>query len=178
MSDVLWVSSQGGMERCVLERTEGGRRLRGTALLAVEGAPVEARYTVDIDPSWRTTDVSVVVEFAGGDVREPALLGELWSGKERPPELEGCLDVDLGFSPSTNTLPIRRLGLPVGEAADVAAVWLRWPDLTVERLDQRYDRIGRDLYRYSSGRFSSVLKVDEEGLVLEYGDYWRVVASA
>jgi hypothetical protein len=37
---------------------------------------------------------------------------------------EGCLDIDLGFSPSTNLLPIRRLTLAVGEAATVRAAWL------------------------------------------------------
>jgi uncharacterized protein len=178
VAEVLWLWHEGGAERCVLEAAKRGHRLRGRALLAVDGTPVEARYAVEVDRRWHTQDVSVVVELPNGEVREPAALGALWSGQGRPPELEGCIDVDLGFSPSTNTLPIRRLGLEVGESAKVAAVWLRWPELTVERLEQRYERLAPDRYRYSSGRFSAELRVDDDGLVLEYGKYWRAIARA
>jgi hypothetical protein len=176
--EVLWTFSGGGLERCVLEPAKEGHRLRGTALLVLDAGPVEARYSVLVDRRWHTREASVVVEFPGGDVREPVLLGALWSGKEPPPELEGCIDVDLGFSPSTNTLPIRRLRLDVGESAKVAAAWLRWPELTVERLEQRYERLAPNRYRYSSGRFEAELQVDDAGLVLEYGTYWRAIARA
>jgi uncharacterized protein len=177
VSEVLWLFSEGGADHCVLEPSGRGHRLRGVALLAVEGKPVEARYSILADGSWRTEEVSVAIEFPGGDVREPVELGKLWAGGDRPPELRDCVDVDLGFTPATNTLPIRRLGLAVGESAEVAAAWLRWPELTVERLEQRYERLARRRYRYSSGRFSAELVVGDDGLVLEYGDYWRAVAS-
>jgi uncharacterized protein len=89
-----------------------------------------------------------------------------------------CVDVDLGFTPATNTLPIRRLGLEVGEAAELAVAWLRWPTLRVERAEQRYERLARDRYRYSSGDFEADLTVDEHGLVVEYEGVWRAVARA
>ena len=178
MAEVLWLWHEGGADRCVLEHAGGGHRLRGTALLVVEKMPVEARYTVVVDRAWETREVEVLVEFPGGDLREPVALGQLWSGAERPPELEDCVDVDLGFTPATNTLPIRRLRLAVGASAEVAAAWLRWPELTVERLEQRYQRLASDRYRYTSGRFSTELVVNDEGLVLRYGDYWRAVANA
>jgi Putative glycolipid-binding len=80
-----------------------------------------------VGPTWATEDVEVVVSFPNGDIREPIELGALWSGKERPPEFRDCVDVDLGFTPATNTLPIRRLGLEVGEAAGLAVAWLNGP---------------------------------------------------
>jgi hypothetical protein len=178
MPTVLWRNEEGGAERCVLEEAEGGFRLRGTVLLAEQGAPAEIRYAVLVDRRWRTQDVEVLVEFAGGELREPVALGALWSGKERPPELRDCVDVDLSFSPVTNTLPIRRLGLEVGESAEVVVAWLRWPELTVEPSEQRYDRLGADVYRFSSGTFRADLTVDEHGLVLDYPGLWRVVGRA
>ena len=36
------------------------------------------------------------------------------------PAVENCLDVDLEWSPSTNTLPIRRLTIALGETKTVA----------------------------------------------------------
>ena len=35
--------------------------------------------------------------------------------------LDGCPDVDFGWTPATNTVPIRRLGLEVGETASITA---------------------------------------------------------
>ena len=49
----------------------------------------------------------------------------MWSGTERPPEYSDCVDVDLSFTPATNTLPIRRLGLDIGEEAEIHVAWLR-----------------------------------------------------
>jgi hypothetical protein len=91
--------------------------------------------------------------------------------------VEGCLDVDLGFTPATNTLPIRRGELAVGEAFDLDAAWVRFPALTLERLSQRYERLADDRYLYSSDGFRAELVVDAHGLVLEYEGFWRAIAT-
>jgi uncharacterized protein len=178
MTAVLWQASDGGSDLCVLEAAGRGRRLRGTVLTHEAKEPIEIRYSVTVDAAWATRDVEVLVAFAGGDLHEPVELGGLWSGKERPPELEDCVDVDLSFTPATNTLPIRRLGLEVGEEAEIAVAWLRWPELRVERVLQRYARLGKDRYRYAQDGFDAALLVDEHALVLEYEGLWRAVARA
>jgi hypothetical protein len=125
-----------------------------------------------------TPDVGVSVSVAGGEPREVAELAALWSGAERPPGLADCVDVDLSFTPATNTLPIRRLGLEIGDEAEIRVAWLVWPELTVRPVRQRYARIARDRYRYTQDDFEAVLTVDEEGLVLEYEGLWRAIATA
>jgi len=55
-------------------------------------------------------------------------------------------DVDLPWTPATNTLPLRPLQLPVGAAATVIAAWVRWPTLDVhayEGLWQARPPLGR-----------------------------------
>jgi uncharacterized protein len=178
VSAVLWQATDGGSEVCVLEPAGRGRRLRGTVLTHEAKQPIELRYAVTVDSAWATTDVEVLVAFAGGDLREVAALGGLWSGTERPPEYRDCVDVDLSFTPATNTLPIRRLGLDVGEEAEIHVAWLVWPELTVERVLQRYARLAKDRYRYTQNDFEAELTVDEQGLVLEYEGLWRAVARA
>lgn len=175
---VLWRASDGGAELCILEPAGAGHRLRGTVLTHEAKQPIEIRYSVEVDAAWATRDVEVLVAFAGGDLREPVELGGLWSRKERPPELEGSVDVDLSFTPATNTLPIRRLRLEVGEEAEIAVAWLRWPELRVERVLQRYTRLGKDRYLYSQDEFKAELVVDEHGLVLEYEGIWRAIARS
>jgi hypothetical protein len=94
------------------------------------------------------------------------------------PDLDNCLDVDLEWSPSTNTLPIRRLGLAIGDMKTVTAAWVRFPSLEVQRLDQSYERVDERRYRYRSGRFTADLAVDEDGVVLQYGVNWKAVATS
>lgn len=85
------------------------------------------------------------------------------------------MDVDLNFSPSTNLLPIRRLGLDAGAAAEVHAAWLRFPSLRLERLQQTYTRTGERSYRYESadGAFMRDLEVNAAGLVTRYPGIWE-----
>ncbi len=94
------------------------------------------------------------------------------------PVVEGCVDVDLGWSPSTNMLPIRRLNLPVGgDSGIINAAWVKFPDLAIEVLPQRYQRLASDLYRYSSrnGEFAAEIRVDTHGVPIEYEGFWRRV---
>ena len=178
MTALLWQAADGGSEICVLERAGRGWRLRGTVLTHEANEPIELRYAVTVDAAWATTDVEVLVAFAGGEPREPAELGGLWSGNERPPELRGCVDVDLSFTPATNTLPIRRLRLEVGEEAEIQVAWLVWPELRVRPVLQRYARLAEDRYRYAQDDFAAELTVDEQGLVLEYEGLWKAIAQA
>jgi uncharacterized protein len=136
------------------------------------------RYSIEVDEAWRTRAMQVEIENDGRHrTRLVADGAGHWSrdGKQLP-ALDQCLDVDLEWSPSTNTLPIRRLGLALGETKAVAAAWVRFPSLDVQRLDQSYQRIDLRRYRYRSGRFTADLAVDEDGVVLQYGVNWKAVA--
>lgn len=96
------------------------------------------------------------------------------------PNVEGCLDLDLNFSPSTNLLPIRRLALAAGQEANVRAAWLRFPSFALEPLEQRYHRLNDFVYRYESagGRFVAELQVSEAGFVTHYPNLWQVESIA
>lgn len=93
-------------------------------------------------------------------------------------DLAGCVDVDLGFSPSTNTLPARRLDLSIGQVATIEAAWVTFPDFNVKRQQQRYERLDDRRWRYQSGDFSADLVLDEHKLVRRYGvDIWVSAAE-
>jgi len=181
MRTVLWQDpSDSGAERCSLDTGHSGAVLSGTALVAVHGEPWELRYVVRVDERWRTRHVEVRRQRPADDARmvvEADGAGRWLVDGEHQADLDGCLDVDLEFSPATNTLPIRRLGLAVGEEADVLAAWVRFRDLRVERSEQRYARLAEDRYRFAITGFAAELAVDQEGLVARYGDFWRQVAS-
>jgi hypothetical protein len=166
------------MERFILGTSESGFELSGLVLQAHEDAPYVVRYTIRADEDWRTREVEV--ELENGGQRRLSLSADgagHWTRDAQPlSELDGCRDVDLEWSPSTNTLPIRRLRLAPGESRSVSAAWVRFPSLRVQRLDQTYERIDDDRYRYRSGGFTADLVVDDDGVVLQYGVNWEVVA--
>ncbi len=173
-----------GLERFELSRDDGHWLLRGNVVALEDGgAPVEASYQVVCDADWRTERAEVAVRDAGGG-RSLTLTteGSRWYANGREAEsLQGCIDLDLGWSPSTNTLPIRRLGLAVGRSSgSLRMAWVRFPELTFEPLSQEYLRRSERVYRYASrgGAFVADLEVDDDGLVLDYQGVWRRVVEA
>lgn len=167
-------------EFCTLSVRTGGLSLVGTILGAEGGQPIRIEYRVLADAKGLTT-AAHVRQLVGFDQRSIALLRDEkgnWSvdGK-RVAGLRSCSDVDLGCSPSTNTLPIRRLRLGVGSSRTIFAAWVLFPQLTVEKAAQTYARLDENTYRYSSGTFEAELTVDDEGLVASYAE-WRRTAYA
>lgn len=167
-----------GMDAARLVRVDGGWRIAGTAIVVHEGEPCVFSYEVACDDGWRTRGARVTGWMGGSEVDRTLRPDE--DGRWRldgvhQPQVDGCIDVDLAFTPATNTLPIRRLDLAVGASAPVSAAWLRFPWLDVARLEQVYRREGEHLYRYESngGRFTAPIEVDDAGLVRRYDELWR-----
>jgi uncharacterized protein len=167
-----------GHEACRLTPLGEGWELAGTAVFSQEGQACRLEYAIACDAQWRTLSAVVSGWIGEGDVEIEVSRDEagLWRlNGDLVPAVEGCVDVDLNFSPSTNTLPIRRFNLEVGSSVHVRAAWLRFPSFKLEPLEQSYTRVGTNLYRYESagGRFVASVEVDEVGLVTEYGEIWR-----
>ncbi|HTE47906.1 MAG TPA: putative glycolipid-binding domain-containing protein [Gemmatimonadaceae bacterium] len=159
-----------------------GWLLSGVALVVHEGRPCRLEYRIECDAAWHTHHVTIRGDV--GDVPAQLELSRNAGGEWRAndaivPAVDSCIDVDLGFSPSTNLLPIRRLGLAVGEHASVRAAWVRFPELTIELLEQTYTRIGETTYLYESagGAFRRELSVNRDGFVLDYPGLWSAEAA-
>jgi hypothetical protein len=179
---VLWRPVDAvGAQHCALRRLAKGFRLEGHVVDSVDGIPLHVHYIVDCDSVWRTRVVSVSQSYGavGSTLRFDVVNKRWWTAEGvEVAALHWLVDVDLGVTPATNTLPIQRLALAVGQKADVTAAWVRFPSLTVEPLQQTYERLAPNIYRYSSngGRFSALLEVDDLGLVVHYERLWECVA--
>jgi hypothetical protein len=176
---ILWQRlDKPGLEWCEIRRTPGQTLVGGTALIADAGKPYRVEYTIEIDAAGRTRRAGIVPTGMSQAVIELVCdEGGRWVMNGAPmPDITGCLDVDLGFSPMTNSLPIWRLRLVPGDVSAIRAAWVRFPELTVELLPQTYERTSASTYRYRSDGFEAVLSVGHDGIVEEYGSYWRAVA--
>jgi hypothetical protein len=167
-------------EFCTLSVRATGLSLVGTVLGAQGGEPTRIEYRVLADAGGVTT-AAHVSQVRGFEQRAVVLTRDAkgaWTVDGiRAPKLRACTDVDLGCSPSKNTLPIRRLRLRVGESSTIAAAWLRFPELEVVKATQTYTRLDEATYRYASGTFEAELSVDDEGLVIAYAEWRRTAVS-
>jgi len=172
-----------GHESCGLFPRDKDWHLQGAAVFSHEEQPCRLSYDVVCDRRWHTRSARV----EGWIKNNPIDIfirtdeeGTWWLNEVEQPGVEGCTDIDLNFSPSTNLLPIRRLGLAVGEAAHVKAAWLRFPSFQLETLPQQYRRLNENTFRYESagGQFVAELKVSRAGLVIEYPGIWQMEAHS
>ncbi len=161
-------------------------RLTGTAIFVSSirpRRPIRLDYVVACDSDWQTRSVSVTGWVGDETIRIDISVDSYrrwWLNGLEVPEVEGCVDIDLNFSPSTNLLPIRRLRLDVGDEVAARAAWLRFPEFKLVPLDQSYRRVAHTIYRYESngGKFISELSVNEAGFVTRYPDQWEMEAAA
>lgn len=180
---VMWrrVLDDKSFELVTVARIGESYRLRGTALIAEESAPSRVDYVIDCGAGWETRSAEIH-QVLGEKVTALSFTADRgnWRRNGEPaPELEGCTDIDLGISPSTNMLPVNRLRIPVGESREIRAAWVLFPQCTVEPAQQSYERLALTRYRYRSvaSGFTALIEVDDAGLPSDYSGIWQRVAA-
>jgi hypothetical protein len=166
-----------GHDACLLEQAEAGWRLAGTAVYQMDGEPACLSYEVSCDLAWRSLG-GRVHGWIGARSLELRIERQERSGwslnGQAAPQVAACLDLDLGFTPATNLLPLRRLALALGQGAAAPAAWLDLASGTLATLEQRYERLTATQYWYSAPRFdyTALLEVDPGGFILQYPGLW------
>lgn len=172
-----------------LTRTGDGWQLRGKIRNSrpadLVDSAFEGFYRIDLDDRWQTR--LATVQMVRGDRSAEMQIrfddDGCWRDLDEThlDALDGVRDVDVFLTPATNTIPIRRLDLKIGNAVHVPTVYVSLDQhdrLVASRLDQRYERIDDSTYHYTSfeedGRvaFRAELLVDADGVVERYGDLW------
>ena len=181
---VVWLSEQRqGAERVVLWKTRDGYRVRSDWIGVDDGESIHAVYRLELDQTWLVRKLRVGWSAPAATTRLRVVRNAegTWSvnGQQRL-DLISCVDVDIAWSAMTNTLPIRRLGLQVGESYELSAAYIAPPNLTVVPDGQRYTRLTSDRWLYESldGDFTAELTVDEGGLVIDYPPLFRRVVTS
>lgn len=169
-----------GHDCCRMVQSDDGWVFDGKAVFVEAGDAVALDYGFSCDSQWRTKraaisgwmgtrDISLMIERGtAGDWRLNGVTQDV------PGDL---LDIDLGFTPATNILPIRRLQLAVGDEAKAIAAYLAFPDLRLGVLEQTYRRIGATRYAYKGLTYEGVLDMSPEGFVLNYPGLWTAIAA-
>jgi uncharacterized protein len=144
--------------------------------------PFRLSYRLTWDESWRLRQAELTAA-TGSSARSLSLQADgqgHWRGGDGRSidELDGCVDIDIWPTPFTNSFPIRREPMSVGERREFRMAWVFAPDLTVNAQPQAYTRLADSLYLFENldgSGFSVELPVDEDGIVIDYPEFFRRV---
>jgi hypothetical protein len=182
VASILWNRlDTPGHDACRLIEKPGGWELEGTAVFDQDGKPARLDYHVACDASWRTRwgRVRGWIGARGLDLDIRRTADGTWTLNGEVLRSTECIDLDLGFTPATNLIALRRLDLPVGQRAVTQTAWLDDSTFTLEALEQIYLRQSSLAYAYESPRFAyaGVLDVDAAGFVRRYPTLWEAVTE-
>jgi hypothetical protein len=168
-----------GLEHLVLSDCEAD-----SVVLAFndDGEPFRLTYRLAWDHLWRLRGADLIV-LSGRTTRSLNLRADgegHWSHVEGTsiPELEGCIDIDIWPTPFTNSFPIRRSPLTVGQRQEFRMAWICAPELSFKAQPQAYSRLEERLYLFENldgTGFEAKLPVDEDFLVLDYPELFERV---
>lgn len=180
---VVWrrILDECSFEECVIASLSDGFGIAGHVIAAQDGEPLRATYEIRCDLGWSAR--TIAIEQRLGDATRSLRLergarGWLVDGV-RDVRLDGCAEPDLGLTPSTNALAIRRLDLAIGQAAEITCAWVKFPALSVEPSLQRYERLADRDYRYANvaSGFTAMVSVDALALPVSYERIWLRIAD-
>ena len=168
-----------GLEHLLL-----GDRVADSVVLAFdeEHGPFRLTYHLTWDNCWRVHNAQLVIAREGLS-RSLNLQSDgqgHWNrGDGRAiEELNGCRDIDIWPTPFTNSFPIRREPMAVGERRQFLVAWIFGLDLTFRAQSQAYTRLAERLYLFENldgSGFQAELLVDEDGIVVDYPDLFTRV---
>jgi hypothetical protein len=165
-----------GSDVCRLVRVGTGWRLEGFAAF-FDGRPVGIHYAVDATSGWLSRSARMRCLIAGGEqsVVIAHSKGAWLLDGEPVTGLDGCVDVDLGFTPATNLLAVGRLSLGASESASMASAWYDVSSGSLRRLDQSYRRIDETRYAYAAPSlgYEATLEFGLDGFVNHYPGLWE-----
>jgi len=171
-----------GMDACAFEPSGDGYMISGAALYQDRTGPAKLEYCVRCDTDW-SSQSAWVRGWAGPAKREFAASRNAqgaWTIDGMVIEgVGGLIDIDLGFTPATNTNAIRRLKLKVGDEVETTAVWLDTEKWHFKPLTQVYRRLSETEFSYKSPfhNYAANLVTDDSGIIRQYPKLWTALSD-
>lgn len=148
-------------------------KVNSTVISMENGFPNKIDYTIELN-DWFIKNLSIEIPNTGKSLYIETNSDRQWfdqKGNEIK-ELYGAIDIDISCTPFTNSLPINRTKWIINEPHIFKMVFITIPELNIKKVEQIYTLIdeGNDyrMFHYKSGSFESLIKVDSNGLVINY----------
>lgn len=179
---IRWRSIEhGGLEQLRITEWDDAIKVRSAIVGSVDDTRQGVMYEASLTLDW--TFEAILLQRTDG------VMGVLRRDKdgewfdmhaEALPQLGGCIDIDFQMTPFTNTLPIRRAPLAIGEMRRFRMAYIPADTLEPYPDEQIYTRLSERVYRFENGEgadyFTADITVDENGLVVDYPQLFERVS--
>lgn len=170
----------GGFEHLLLSELSADSTILG---FDEQGEAFRLTYHLRWDELWHLRDARLVRTNAAGVIAlhlDSDGRGHWRNGSGiHLDSLDGCIDIDIWPTPFTNTFPIRRARLAIGQRQEFTMAYVdagTGPGISFRAMRQGYTRLGPLLYRYENldgSGFSAELPVDDDDVVRDYQGLFR-----
>lgn len=172
--NILWTGIEyHSLENCIVFVTDAGAKVNSTIVGTYNNIIYKVEYQIMTNQNWETISCKLSARLndtiLNFDFKSDGKGN--WSENDKPTEkYNGCIDVDIPLTPFTNTLPIKRLQLNIGDEQIIQVVYLDTLEQQIKAVRQKYRRLSHIEYKYENipNDFEAVITVDESGLVENY----------
>lgn len=169
-----------GLEECMAHKIDHHQILYGKSMFFEDEKICNLNYRVLCDMNWRSAGASVKGYIDEKEISVEIIKnGETWLvNNQEQQTLKNCSEIDLGFTPSTNLMPIKQMMERNLTELEIETAWLKFPELRFEPLEQRYTRLSDMNYSYeSSNGIKTELQINEFGFVIDYPGQWVFISN-
>lgn len=171
-ANVIWTGREYySLENCVVALNDEGTTIDSMIVGMYENSLYRVGYRIRTDTNWVTRSVELSTQVFDEKKTYVFEHNGRWTCDGKPcPEFEDCIDVDIPLTPFTNTLPIRRLNLDVGQTHEIRVLYLDVLAREFKPVRQKYQRLSGSQYKYENvpNDFEAVITVDDDGIVVDY----------
>jgi uncharacterized protein len=179
---IMWQRlDQPGHEVMRFAQDGDGASIEGHVAYRESEGPIGLRYEVRLWPDWTTHWATIKGQAQGRSFDHSIARGSdgwIFDGCSQS-ELDEIPHLDLGFTPATNMPQLRHAALKEGQAASFDVAWFDIGKDGLERLEQRYRRLGSADFAYESPAtgYEARLRFAADEFTLDYPDLWMRVAG-
>ncbi|MCF0072289.1 putative glycolipid-binding domain-containing protein [Dyadobacter sp. CY261] len=173
-TNILWTGREYySLENCRIDGNENGTLIESAIVGQYGDDLYQVNYQIRVNEYWET--VLVDISFYINHVYRHLNLINSGEGNwllngELNDSFSDCVDIDLPLTPFTNTLPIRRLNIPIGEERPIRVIYLDLLEDSITPVTQKYTRVSETVFHYENvpNDFEADIVLDADGLVVDY----------
>lgn len=171
---ILWTGIEYySLENCIVNSKEDSVSIDSVIIGSYENKIYRVDYHIETNQFWQTYLCEVKAQLDDKieivNIRSEGERSWSLNGKHSP-EFDGCTEVDIPLTPFTNSLPINRLNLKPTEERLIKVIYIDILADQIRAVNQKYLRLSEEAYKYENvpNDFEAVIKVDRQGLVIDY----------